>query len=109
MCKGKMINVHRMKELGVESHTDSVVFGQLMGMCDHVTFQLGKYLQCYRALHRTLGSLGYMAFKYMPYGPVQEVLPYLQRRAHENKGFLKGAMQERHLITSELKRRLTNK
>ena len=52
-----------------------------------------------------LGSTGYLAYKYMPYGPVEEVLSYLIRRAHENKGMLDGAVRERKLLTKELRRR----
>ena len=51
------------------------------------------------------GKYGYAPYKYMPYGPVEDVIPYLIRRAHENKSLLEGADEERKLVRVELKRR----
>eukprot|EP01083_Nonionella_stella_P041288 111958_1 len=62
--------VSLMRELEIEPNDQSVHFAQLFGMSDNLTF--------------TLGNHGYNAFKYLPYGKVQEVVPYLLRRAQEN-------------------------
>ncbi|XP_007533448.1 proline dehydrogenase 1, mitochondrial isoform X2 [Erinaceus europaeus] len=84
--------LRRMEELGLHPTDRQVCFGQLLGMCDQISFPLGQ--------------AGFLAYKYMPYGPVMEVLPYLSRRALENSGLLKGARQERKLLWQELQRRL---
>ncbi|XP_058137863.1 proline dehydrogenase 1, mitochondrial [Dasypus novemcinctus] len=84
--------LNRMEELGLHPAERQVYFGQLLGMCDQISFPLGQ--------------AGFPVYKYVPYGPVMEVLPYLSRRALENSGVMKGAQRERQLLWQELKRRL---
>lgn len=63
-------------------------------MSDNVTF--------------SLGNNGYKAYKYVPYGIIEEVMPYLIRRAQENADALSGAKKELDMIKSEIRRRLFN-
>ena len=66
-------------------------FGQLYGMSDNITFSLAKN--------------GYRAVKYLPYGPVKEVVPYLIRRANENSSVSGQSNRELDMISEELRRR----
>ena len=68
-------------------------FSQLYGMADHISFNLA--------------SSGYQVVKYVPYGPVNEVIPYLIRRAEENTSIRGQTPRELSLIKKELKRRRT--
>jgi len=84
--------VKRMAELGLDPQERVLCFAQLLGMCDQITFPLGQS--------------GYSVYKYVPYGPVNEVLPYLSRRANENGGMLTKIAMEKSLLKKELMRRL---
>ncbi|XP_068934683.1 hydroxyproline dehydrogenase isoform X1 [Petaurus breviceps papuanus] len=86
--------VKRMSDLGIPPD-GAVCFGQLLGMCDHVSLALGR--------------AGYAIYKSIPYGSLEEVIPYLLRRAQENRSVLQGARREQGLLTQELLRRLSRR
>ncbi|XP_037373860.1 hydroxyproline dehydrogenase isoform X2 [Talpa occidentalis] len=81
----------RMWELGIPLD-GPVCFGQLLGMSDHISLALGQ--------------AGYAVYKSIPYGSLEEVIPYLIRRAQENRSVLRGARREQELLSQELRRRL---
>jgi proline dehydrogenase len=68
-----------------------VNFSQLYGMSDNLSYVLAKN--------------GYLVSKYVPYGPVQDAVPYLIRRAQENTSVVGQMSRELELISRELKRR----
>lgn len=84
--------VSLMHELDVEPQQSGIYFGQLLGMADHLTFILGRN--------------GYRAYKYVPFGPVGDVLPYLIRRAQENSDIMTGVSREKGMIAAEIWRRV---
>ena len=80
-----------LKEKGLAMNHPHVHFSQLYGMSDHITFNLAKE--------------GCNVSKYLPFGPLKEVIPYLMRRAQENSSISGQTNKELALIKSELKRR----
>nr|XP_033802341.1 hydroxyproline dehydrogenase [Geotrypetes seraphini] len=84
--------MQRMRELNIPQNGGVVCFGQLLGMCDHISL--------------TLGQAGYAIYKSIPYGSVDDVVPYLVRRAQENQTVLQGIRKERDLLRKELRRRI---
>jgi proline dehydrogenase len=80
-----------MKKRAFKKNDSRIWFAQLLGMSDHISFNLSKE--------------GYNVAKYVPYGPIKEVLPYLIRRAEENTSVSGQTGRELSLIKIELERR----
>ncbi|TYP99078.1 L-proline dehydrogenase [Tenacibaculum adriaticum] len=79
------------KDYNIKSNDKRMWFGQLYGMSDHISFNLAEE--------------GYNVAKYVPFGPVRDVMPYLIRRAEENTSVEGQTSRELNLIKTEKKRR----
>ncbi|MDB5226532.1 MAG: Proline dehydrogenase [Bacteroidota bacterium] len=86
-----MLATQLMHEKKLPTNHDHIHFSQLLGMSDNITFNLAK--------------AGYHASKYMPYGPVKDVIPYLIRRAQENTSVAGQMGRELKLLKEEIRRR----
>ncbi|UFH34995.1 proline dehydrogenase family protein [Flavobacterium acetivorans] len=80
-----------MKKNGVKANDDRIWFGQLYGMSDNISYNLA--------------ANGYNVAKYLPFGPVKDVMPYLIRRAEENTSVAGQTNRELTLIKTERDRR----
>ncbi|NHN25959.1 proline dehydrogenase [Flavobacterium jejuense] len=80
-----------MAEKGIAKNDSRVFFGQLFGMSDNISYNLAAH--------------GYNVAKYLPFGPVRDVMPYLIRRAEENTSVAGQTSRELDLIKKERKRR----
>lgn len=80
-----------MEVKGIARNDERIWTSQLYGMSDHISFNMA--------------TAGYNVVKYMPYGPVKSVLPYLIRRAEENTSIAGQTTRELNLILAELRRR----
>ena len=80
-----------MNEKGIKTNDNRVWFGQLYGMSDNISYNLAD--------HR------YNVAKYLPFGPVKDVMPYLIRRAEENTSVAGQTSRELEMIKAERKRR----
>ena len=89
--KSSMLLVELMQKKNISPNDKRIWFSQLYGMSDHISYNLSK--------------AGYNVAKYVPYGKVEAVLPYLIRRAQENKSVAGQSSRELALIMTELKRR----
>ena len=89
--KSTELVMDKMREQNLPNDFEHIHFGQLYGMSDNITYYLG--------------AKKYNAAKYLPYGPVKDVVPYLTRRAQENTSVAGQTGRELGLIEKELKRR----
>lgn len=89
--ESSLILAHLLESGEIDRNDDRFWFAQLYGMSDHISYNLA--------------ASGYNVAKYLPYGPIKEVLPYLSRRAQENSSVKGQAGRELTLISAELKRR----
>ncbi|MGB0916458.1 MAG: proline dehydrogenase family protein [Flavobacteriales bacterium] len=80
-----------MTNKGLSNNDSNIYFSQLYGMSDNIGFNLA--------------SAGYNVVKYVPYGPILEVMPYLIRRAEENTSIAGQTGRELSLIMQEKARR----
>jgi proline dehydrogenase len=80
-----------MQKKALKNNDSRIWFAQLLGMSDHISFNLSKE--------------GYNVAKYVPYGPIKEVIPYLIRRAEENTSVSGQTGRELSLIKIEVERR----
>jgi proline dehydrogenase len=80
-----------MGKSNIEPANSEIWFSQLLGMSDHISYNLA--------------AAGYNVAKYVPYGPVKSVLPYLIRRAQENTSIAGQTGRELRMILAEKKRR----
>lgn len=89
--KSSLLGTELLNQYQLPRSDWNVSFSQLLGMSDHISFNLS--------------NSGYKVSKYVPYGPVLSVIPYLTRRAQENSGMAGQMGRELALIEAEIKRR----
>lgn len=81
----------KMDQMGLPTNHQHIHFAQLLGMSDNISYNLAHF--------------GYNVAKYVPYGPVESVMPYLFRRAEENSSIAGQTSREYSLIKKEVNRR----
>lgn len=86
--------INKLKERNIPQTDVRIWFGQLYGMSDNISYNLAEQ--------------GYNVAKYVPFGPVRDVMPYLIRRAEENSSVGSQSSREMELIKKELLRRKNN-
>jgi len=89
--KSSLLATQLIEKYNIPHNHPHICFSQLLGMSDHISYNLADE--------------GYITAKYLPYGPVEAVLPYLFRRAKENTSVAGQSSREFELIKQEIKRR----
>ena len=89
--KSVQLLVDLMMEKGLSVKDSRIDFAQLLGMSDNLSFNLSH--------------AGFLVSKYVPYGPIEDMIPYLGRRAEENSSVKGQTTRELELLTQELERR----
>jgi proline dehydrogenase len=89
--KSNMLAAASMDARGISKQHPHVHFSQLYGMSDPITFNMAKD--------------GFQVSKYLPFGPIRDVIPYLMRRAQENSSVSGQTGRELSLLTREIARR----
>jgi len=89
--KSNMLAAATMDAKGISKQHPHVHFSQLYGMSDPITFNMAKE--------------GFQVSKYLPFGPIRDVIPYLMRRAQENSSVSGQTGRELSLLTREIARR----
>jgi proline dehydrogenase len=92
--ESSLIFTQLLKENNISPDNKHFYFAQLLGMSDHISYNLS--------------DAGFQVAKYVPFGPVKEVMPYLLRRADENTSVAGQTGRELSLIIKELERRKVN-
>jgi proline dehydrogenase len=80
-----------LKNNNISINDQRIWFGQLYGMSDNISYNLAAH--------------GYNVAKYLPFGPVRDVMPYLIRRAEENTSVAGQTSRELNLLKTERERR----
>ena len=93
--KSALVLVELIEKLAISKNDNRIYFAQLLGMSDHISYNLSNE--------------GFNVAKYVPYGPVKEVIPYLLRRANENTSVSGQTSRELGLIIKEKQRRALRK
>jgi proline dehydrogenase len=89
--ESNLLTISLMKDLEIPADHPHIHFSQLYGMSDHITFNLA--------------AGGFGVSKYLPFGPIRDVIPYLMRRAQENTSVAGQTGRELMLIRKELRQR----